>query len=111
MEKFLYNLETFLKKQMTRKGFLKVCCAALLSFIAGNQFLKMAFAKSEGSDGRPKKAVKGLHDIVAVKGDDAYNNTVKAIEQMGGMDPLCQKRGCRRYQAEYGLGPVAPPGR
>ncbi len=91
MERFLYHLEIFLKKQMTRKGFLKVCCAALLSFIAGNQFLKAAFAKSEVSSGRPKKGLKGAHDVVAVKGEDAYKNTVKAVEAMGGMGRFVKK--------------------
>ncbi|HOY10253.1 MAG TPA: DUF362 domain-containing protein [Candidatus Omnitrophota bacterium] len=91
MEKFLYNLETFLKTQMNRKGFLKVCCAVLLAFITGNQLLKAAFAKSEDSSGRPKKGLKGLHDIVAVKGGDPYQNTVKAVEQMGGIGRFVKK--------------------
>ncbi len=91
MEKILYHLESFLKKQMTRKGFLKVCCAALLSVIAGNHFLKTVFAKSSDSAGRKKKGIKGLHDIVAVKGDDPYANTMKAVEEMGGMARFVQK--------------------
>jgi uncharacterized protein (DUF362 family) len=85
MEKFFYELESFLKRQISRRSFLKVLFTGLLVLIANNQLLKLAFAKSSGSNGRKKKGIRGDYDIVVAEGEDPYQNTVKAIEGMGGM--------------------------
>jgi uncharacterized protein (DUF362 family) len=91
MEKFLYNIEFFLKNQISRGKFLKICFSSLLVFISSNQFLKLAFAKKEESKGRPKKGIKGNYDLVVAEGDDPYKNTVKAVEAMGGMGRFVKK--------------------
>ncbi|MGB2600777.1 MAG: DUF362 domain-containing protein [Candidatus Omnitrophota bacterium] len=85
MDRFFYNLECFLKQQISRAKFLKILLGGLLLFISNNTFLKYAFAKSSSSDGRPKKKIKGSHDLVVSEGPDPYKNTVKAVEGMGGM--------------------------
>lgn len=91
MENLFYKLESFLKRQMTRKGFLKICAAGLLSVVAQNQLLKLAFAKGEESTGRKGLGVKGDHDLVVAEGNDPYQNTIKAIEAMGGMERFVKK--------------------
>ncbi len=91
MEKFLYNLESYLKKQITRRNFLKILLGGLLSFISYNSFLKYAFARSKPSDGRPKSKVKGKYDLVEAEGNDPYVNTVRAVEEMGGMKKFIKK--------------------
>jgi uncharacterized protein (DUF362 family) len=85
MDRFFYRLESFLRKQVSRKRFLMILFGGLLAFIAQSTLLKLAFAKSETSKGRPKKNIKGSVDLVEVEGPDPYLNTVKAIESMGGM--------------------------
>ncbi|MFC1548490.1 DUF362 domain-containing protein [Candidatus Omnitrophota bacterium] len=91
MDRIFYNLECFLKQHITRKGFLKICLGGLLAFISSNTFLKFAFARSSTSDGRPKKNIKGKHDLVITEGPDPYKNTVKAVEAMGGMGKFVKK--------------------
>lgn len=91
MEKILYALENFLKRQMTRRGFLKILASSLLAFIAGNHFLRWAFANTGESEGRPKRAIQGQHDIVVAQGPDPYQNTVKVIAAMGGMERFVKK--------------------
>ncbi len=85
MNEFFYKLECYLKKKISRGGFLKIVFSALLFMIANNALLKWAFANAGESTGRPKKGIKGDHDIVVAEGKDPYQNTVKAIEAMGGM--------------------------
>jgi uncharacterized protein (DUF362 family) len=91
MDRFFYKFESFLKKQVSRRKFLGICLGGLLAFISGNAFLKLAFAKESVSSGRPKRSVKGLHDLVEAEGPDPYQNTVKAIEAMGGMERFVKK--------------------
>jgi len=91
MEKLLYALESFLKRQVSREGFLRICLGGLAVFIAQNQFLKLAFAKKEESGPRVKKGIKGEHDLVVSEGEDPFKNTVKAIESMGGMKRFVKK--------------------
>lgn len=71
--------------KMSRKEFIKM----LLSFFAVLSFSGYGHARTlpqpDISKGRPKKNIKGDHDLVAVTGQDPYQNTVKAIEAMGGM--------------------------
>ena len=91
MDRLFYNLECFLKQHITRRGFLKILFGGLLLFISNSTFLKYAFARSTPSDGRPKKRIKGAHDIVETAGPDPYANTVKAVEEMGGMQRFVKK--------------------
>jgi uncharacterized protein (DUF362 family) len=91
MEKILYSMETFLKQQLTRQGFLKILASGLLTLLAGNSFLKLAFANTGESVGRSKKTIQGLHDIVVTQGPDPYENTKKVIKAMGGMERFVKK--------------------
>jgi len=93
MERLFYRLECFLKKQISRRKFLKFCLGGLLVFISQNQFLKFAFAKTEESTGRKKVQVKGKHDLVVAEGASPYQNTVKAVEALGGMNLFVKKGG------------------
>jgi len=91
MERIFYHLESLLKRQLTRQGFLRFAAGGMAVFLAKNGFLKWAFAKSGDSSGRTKKGIKGLHDLVVADGADSYRNTVKAIEAMGGMGRFVKK--------------------
>ncbi|HNV86947.1 MAG TPA: DUF362 domain-containing protein [Candidatus Omnitrophota bacterium] len=91
MEKLFYRLEIFLKKQISRGRFLKICLGWFAVFVSENRFLKLAFAKAAESDGRPKRKIKGNYDLVVSEGPDPYQNTVKAIEALGGMGLFVKK--------------------
>jgi len=91
MEDLFYRLELFLKRQVSRGKFLKVFLGWLAVFIAENRFLKMAFAKTAESEGRPKRKIKGNYDLVVSEGPDSYQNTIKAIEALGGMGLFVKK--------------------
>lgn len=85
MDKILYKLGSFLKTRISRNAFLKICLGGLAFFVSQNAFLKIAFARAAESGPRPKKGIKGDHDLVVVEGKDPYLSTVRAIEAMGGM--------------------------
>lgn len=91
MDKFFYSLETFLKKQVSRGSFLKICFVGLLAVVSSNSFLKAAFAKTAETTGRPKKNIKCSYDIAVAEGPDPYQNTVKAVESLGGMGLFVKK--------------------
>ncbi|MDD4956867.1 MAG: DUF362 domain-containing protein [Candidatus Omnitrophica bacterium] len=91
MDRFFYRLECFLKGQVSRKTFLKILLGGLTSFVAGNAFLKYAFAKSEGSNGRISRGITGNADIIVAKGVDPYRNTVEAVKGIGGMGKFVRK--------------------
>ncbi|MFH1878656.1 MAG: DUF362 domain-containing protein [Candidatus Omnitrophota bacterium] len=92
IDRFFYKLECFLKKtQISRRGFLKICFGSLLYFISNNLFMKAAFAKSDISGGRVKKDIRGNYDLVLAEGEDPYQNTVIAVEKMGGMEKFVRK--------------------
>ena len=93
METFFYRFETFLKQRISRSGFLKVCCGCLLALVCQNQWLRSAFAKSAESPGRKRSRVRGRHDLAVAKGQDPYENTVKAVAAMGGMTRFVKKGG------------------
>jgi uncharacterized protein (DUF362 family) len=91
MEKFLYQLESFLRRQISRRRFLQMVLSGLLLFVAENKFLKLAFAKTGESAGRPKRNIKGDYDLAVAEGNDSYQNTVKVIEALGGMERFVAK--------------------
>ena len=86
MDRLLYKFESFCKRQISRKSFIKVILGGVVVFLSSNQFLKRAFAKAVVSDGRTKKRIKGNYDLVLAEGKDPYENTVKAINKMGGIE-------------------------
>lgn len=80
-------------KKITRRNFLKFSLAGL-ALIAAGDFISAAkplFAESDMSNGRPKKGIKGEHDLVCAKGEDPYAMTVNAVEAMGGMGRFVKK--------------------
>jgi uncharacterized protein (DUF362 family) len=91
MDRIFYYFESFLKKQVSRRTFFKSGLTSLLYFVGNNLFLKKAFAKTGASNGRPKSGIKGAHDLVLAEGADAYTNTVRAVEAMGGMQRFVRK--------------------
>ena len=91
IETACYRFETFLKTQISRRKFLKVILGGLLFLFAETTWLKTAFAKREDSTGRPKKNIKGQHDLVVAEGTDPYKNTIAAIAALGGMQIFVKK--------------------
>jgi len=91
MDRFFYLLESFLKRHISRRKFLKLFFGGLAVFISQNRFLKLAFAKVSQSEGRPKSGIKGIYDLVDVKGKDPFENTVRGVEAMGGMARFVKK--------------------
>lgn len=85
MRNILFKLGSFLKKQVSRGTFLKICLGFITVMIAQSAFLKLAFAKAPAGGPRPKKGIKGLHDLAVAEGDDPYENTLKAVDALGGM--------------------------
>jgi uncharacterized protein (DUF362 family) len=78
-------------KKISRKGFVKLCGIGAGALAMSNGLLKFAFGQDSVSTGRTVKKIKGLHDLVAVKGDDPYAITVKAMEAMGGIEKFVKK--------------------
>lgn len=78
--------------KISRRDFLKTCLAGLAGLAIGSNFLKNAgAAASSGFNGRPKKGIKGLYDLVVARGPDPYADTVKAVEGLGGMGKFVKK--------------------
>jgi uncharacterized protein (DUF362 family) len=80
---------------MTRKDFIKRCVASLALFsfagLSAENILAKETDEYKGSNGRPKRGVKGDFDLVVSKGDDPYDLTVKAVETLGGMERFVKK--------------------
>jgi len=91
MEKILGKLEAVLRKQISRRTFFKGLSSALLFYLAGNGFLKSAFAKEAHSTGRTPRSVEGAYDLVVAEGMDPFRNTVEAIKTLGGMERFVKK--------------------
>lgn len=86
MDRLLYNLECFLKKQISRRGFLRYSLGVLALFVSENRFLKLLFAKQGNSTGRPVRKIRTKCDLAVGEDQDPYRNTVKVIEALGGME-------------------------
>lgn len=91
MDRFFYNLERFLKKHISRRKFFKICFGGLAYFVSQSMLLKTAFAKSVPSSGRIKRNIKGDYDLVLAEGKDPYQNTLLAVEKLGGMERFVKK--------------------
>jgi len=91
MDRMLEYIESFLKRQISRAHFLKVALSSIILFLRNNFFLGHALAKGASAHPRTRKNLRGLHDIVVTEGSDPYQNTIKAIEAMGGMGKFVAK--------------------
>jgi len=91
MAKFLYALECLLRQQISRSLFLKFLLGGLLLFLTESRFMKLVFAQGVESGPRPKKKITTEQDLVSVNGPDPYQNTVAAIEGLGGMARFVKK--------------------
>lgn len=80
-------------KKVTRRNFIRSSLAGLALIAAGNfvSAAKTVFAQSASSNGRPKKKLKGEHDLVCAKGEDPFAMTVRAVEAMGGMERFVKR--------------------
>ena len=91
MDRFFYKLECFLKRQISRRKFLKFLLGGVAYFVAESRFLKLAFAKVATSNAREKSGRKGDYDLVLSEGKDPYKNTIQAVNKMGGMERFVKK--------------------
>jgi len=80
-------------KGISRKEFLKLCWMGIGSLALNSIFFKLAFSEDKVSNGRVSRKIKGIHDLVVAKGEDPYVITVKAVEDMGGMERFVKKNG------------------
>lgn len=91
MEKILREFESFLREQMSRNTFLKICLGGVAYLVSQSLFLRVAFGDAPKSGPRTKKGIKGNYDLAVAEGPDPYINTVKAVEAMGGMERFVKK--------------------
>jgi len=91
MEQFFYGLEGYLKTKISRNTFLKIILGGITCFIANSSFLKLVFAKTGESHGRKKREISTNYDLVLAEDDNPYENTVKAVNEMGGMGQFVKK--------------------
>lgn len=85
MEKLFCKISCLLEKHFSRRKFLKTGIAGFFAFWANSIFLGKSFAGAPESKGRRGKNIKGNYDLVVAEGADPYKNTVRAVEEMGGM--------------------------
>ena len=81
----------FLKNKISRGAFVKLCFSLLAGLTLGGMLTKRSYPASKPSNKRPKRSVNGKYDIVAVKGEDPYQMTVKALDAIGGMGQFVKK--------------------
>lgn len=90
--KALSILARFPGKSISRREFIKFCSIGMGALALNNALFKFAFGKENAySSGRQVSRVRGLHDLVVVKGEDPYAMTVKAVEAIGGMQMFVKK--------------------
>ena len=80
---------SFFSRRVTRRDFLKLLGAVAVTLPAWS--LAGRHAHAGETNARPKKGIKGDHDLVVAEGDDPYATTVKAVEAMGGMGRFVRK--------------------
>jgi uncharacterized protein (DUF362 family) len=73
------------RRPISRRQFLKCFSILGLSFLFSSRLTGNLFANQKPSEGRRKKEITPAHHLVAVKGKDPFQNTVKAIQELGGM--------------------------
>jgi uncharacterized protein (DUF362 family) len=86
-------MKKILDREFSRRDFMKFSLASLLALISQNWLSHLVFPQSAGAgfNGRKKKNVETLHDLVVVKGDDPATITRQAIETLGGMNKFVKK--------------------
>lgn len=80
-----------MNRKISRKGFLKLLLSSLALLSLSGYLPRPSSAEIPASTGRPKKNIKGDHDLVVAEGGDPYTDTVKAVEAMGGMERFVKK--------------------
>jgi len=91
MSHFMYRFESFIKTRISRQSFLKGAAAGLALFLSQNALLKKVFAAETPSKGRKSRGSKGVCDIAVSSGKGPRENTLKAIEGLGGMGRFVKK--------------------
>lgn len=83
----------FFGRPLSRRNALKLVFSFFALLAAGGLLskLKPVFAQAPSTNARKKNSIKGNYDLVAVKGEDPYRMTVKAVEAMGGMGRFVKK--------------------
>lgn len=81
----------FGQKNITRRSFLKISFLFISYYLTRALFPKSISAKENTSGPRPKSNIKGDYDLVLAEGDNSYQNTVKAIKAIGGMERFVRK--------------------
>ena len=86
-----------MRKEISRKNFLKMSIAGLAGLLLGSRLFKntsdaaAAPAVPAVFNGRIKKGIKGDYDLVVAKGGDPYSLTVKAVDGLGGISRFVKK--------------------
>ena len=81
-------------KKISRKTFLKICLSGIAVMASSASIFKSLFAAASQSapfNGRIKKDIVTDYDLVAIKGEDPYAMTVKAVQSIGGMSKFVGK--------------------
>ena len=92
MDKFLDKFQALFERNLTRKGFLKLCLAFVgLLVFSRKEILGGSAAEAASVGGRPKKARRGRHDLVVANGEDPAELVKRAVEEMGGMSQFVKK--------------------
>ncbi len=81
--------QSFFNRRVTRRGFLKLLGALAVTLPAWS--LAGRHARAGETNARPKKGIRGDHDLVVAEGADPYATTVKAVEALGGMGRFVSK--------------------
>lgn len=93
MKKLNKLIKIITGRQITRKQFFKAGLTGMGVILANSLLYKTLFAKSKPatSTGRIPKQIAANYDLVVIKGDDPYKNTIKAIESIGGINKFVKK--------------------
>ncbi|MGE5280493.1 MAG: DUF362 domain-containing protein [Deltaproteobacteria bacterium] len=82
----------FFERRVSRRDFLKLM-GALACLVWGGGWSSAAPPSGGGTNARPKKGLRGDHDLVVAEGRDPYATTVKAVGALGGMERFVRKGG------------------
>ncbi len=80
--KKISDIKQMLAKKFSRRDLIKLSLAGFIALIANNWLSRLVFSQSAKANfsGRNKKGVKGLHDLVMVRGDSPDAITRRAIK-------------------------------
>lgn len=78
------------RNKVSRRQFLKFTFTSALSAFIYTLLPRKVFAQ-DTAKARPKKGIKGNYDLVLAEGSNSYNNTIEAVESMGGMERFVKK--------------------